>query len=108
MIDLVAERENKTEARYTVEAYYKGFRVFLTQPFENGAAIVGLLDKMLGVGYSPRPTMEKPIIENKEFGKETESHMYPIHNVEMKKWEKNNKIWYSHKADGVWCTGKRK
>jgi hypothetical protein len=33
----------------------------------------------------------------------------PIHNVEMKRWEKNGKIWYSHKQDdGGWCTGKSK
>jgi hypothetical protein len=30
-----------------------------------------------------------------------------VHGVEMKRWEKNGKIWYSHKvADGTWCNGK--
>lgn len=29
-----------------------------------------------------------------------------IHQCEMKRWEKDGRIWYSHKVDGVWCTGK--
>jgi hypothetical protein len=32
----------------------------------------------------------------------------PIHQCEMKRWEKNGKIWYSHKTDDGWCTGKSK
>lgn len=31
-----------------------------------------------------------------------------IHNCEMKKWEKDGRVWYSHKVDGDWCTGKEK
>lgn len=38
-----------------------------------------------------------------------ESHICPIHNIEMRRWEKNGKVWYSHKTeDGSWCTGKSK
>ena len=29
-----------------------------------------------------------------------------IHECEMKRWEKDGRIWYSHKVDGKWCTGK--
>jgi hypothetical protein len=33
----------------------------------------------------------------------------PIHEVEMKKWSKNGKLWHSHKTDeGSWCNGKVK
>jgi hypothetical protein len=33
----------------------------------------------------------------------------PIHQVEMRHFEKNGRAWYSHKADdGSWCNGKRK
>jgi len=33
----------------------------------------------------------------------------PIHDVEMQKWSKNGKIWYSHKIeDGSWCSGRVK
>jgi len=24
--------------------------------------------------------------------------LYPIHNVEVKRWEKNGRLWFSHKA----------
>ena len=30
----------------------------------------------------------------------------PIHNCQMKKYEKNGKSWYSHKTDSGWCRGK--
>jgi hypothetical protein len=29
-----------------------------------------------------------------------------IHKVEMKKWEKEDRTWYSHKTDEGWCKGK--
>jgi len=32
----------------------------------------------------------------------------PIHQCEMKRWEKNGKVWYSHKTEDGWCTGKSK
>ena len=31
----------------------------------------------------------------------------PIHQCEMKRWEKNGKTWYSHKVNGSWCNGKQ-
>jgi hypothetical protein len=30
----------------------------------------------------------------------------PIHQCEMKRWDKEGRVWYSHKVDGVWCNGK--
>jgi hypothetical protein len=30
----------------------------------------------------------------------------PIHNIEMKKWSKNGRTWYSHRWDDGWCNGK--
>jgi hypothetical protein len=36
-------------------------------------------------------------------------HVCPVHNVEMRRFEKEGKIWYSHKTDdGAWCNGKKK
>ena len=100
----LVEKE-KSEPRFTIEAYYKSFRVLLTHPFESGGAIVGLIDKMIENGFTP----EKIIYQaEKEPPKEIESHICPIHNVEMRKWEKENKVWYSHKMNGSWCTGKQK
>jgi hypothetical protein len=41
-------------------------------------------------------------------GKETEAHTCTIHNTEMKKFEKNGQVWYNHKTDTGWCSGKKK
>ena len=30
----------------------------------------------------------------------------PIHQCEMKRWDKEGRVWYSHKVDGKWCSGK--
>ena len=33
----------------------------------------------------------------------------PIHNCEMRRFEKNGRVWFSHKTDdGGWCNGKSK
>jgi hypothetical protein len=32
----------------------------------------------------------------------------PIHEINMKLWQKNGKAWYSHKTDEGWCCGKPK
>lgn len=31
-----------------------------------------------------------------------------VHGVEMKRWEKDSRVWYSHKTEEGWCTGKAK
>jgi len=36
------------------------------------------------------------------------SHTCPIHNVEMRRFEKDGRTWYSHKTDNGWCSGKEK
>ncbi|MFC1921793.1 hypothetical protein ACFLY4_00760 [Chloroflexota bacterium] len=30
----------------------------------------------------------------------------PIHQCQMKRWEKDSRVWYSHKVDDNWCKGK--
>jgi len=32
----------------------------------------------------------------------------PVHNVEMKRWEKDGRSWFSHKDGDGWCSGKPK
>ncbi len=29
------------------------------------------------------------------------------HQCEMRRWDKNGRVWYSHKVDGKWCSGKQ-
>jgi len=31
----------------------------------------------------------------------------PIHNIEMQKWSKNGRTWYSHRWNNGWCNGKK-
>ena len=30
----------------------------------------------------------------------------PVHQCEMKKWERDGRVWYSHKVNNDWCKGK--
>jgi len=41
-------------------------------------------------------------------GGSTNSSWCPIHQVEMRRWEKNGRVWFSHQVNGEWCTGKAK
>ena len=34
------------------------------------------------------------------------NHWCPIHQTDLKRWEKNGKVWYSHKTDKGWCNGR--
>jgi hypothetical protein len=38
--------------------------------------------------------------------KEDDPAWCPIHQCEMKRWDKDGRVWYSHKVDGKWCSGK--
>ena len=37
-----------------------------------------------------------------------ETKWCPIHDEEMKQWQKNGKSWFSHKTSDGWCYGKEK
>lgn len=60
----------------------------------------------------------KQNIPNKENGKVNNNHnnhdyhsspdWCPIHQCKMKRWEKDGRIWFSHKFDDRWCNGKSK
>ena len=57
----------------------------------------------------PKPASESNSISNNSSS--GNSHTLnpawcPIHQCEMKRWERNGKVWYSHKIDSQWCTGK--
>lgn len=56
----------------------------------------------------PKPAAESnPNSNNSRFDKDNSNPTWcPIHQCEMKRWDRNGKVWYSHKVDGQWCTGK--
>jgi hypothetical protein len=107
----VVEAAAKTEARYTIEAYYKGFRILLTQPFENGGALAGLLEKMITAGFTPNASgtifkaPELPAPEAPVAGKETLVPVCGIHNKPMVWREGNNRQTGRHYA--FWACGER-
>ena len=39
-------------------------------------------------------------------GNDDDASWCPIHKCHMRKWEKDGRIWYSHKFNGQWCKGK--
>jgi len=47
-----------------------------------------------------------PLAESKDAGKGNEARVCPIHGVKMKKFNKGNQTWYSHKTDTGWCGAK--
>ena len=106
------EREIKNDGRYTVEAYYKGFRILLTQPFTSGEAIVGLLNKMTEVGFTSQPNGElpAPTPETKETGKENEAPICEIHNTPMVSRKGQYGMFWACpvKTNGEWCKFKPK
>ncbi len=67
-----------------------------------------------GIYKSDSKSTEKKISsvtngENNISKQATSEAWCPLHEIEMRKWSKNGKIWYSHKTvDGSWCSGKVK
>jgi hypothetical protein len=106
----------EAEARFTIESYYKGFKILLTLPydFKGSGVITGIIDKMVEAGFSSERTLYKApegstqSQPDKEKPKEPEGHLCPLHGVEMKKYEKNGHSWYSHQDNGGWCNGRAK
>ena len=88
-----------------VEAYYKSFKILLAMPFENGAAIMGLINKMSEMGFTPERVIYQA---EKTPDKEKPPPVCPIHNIEMRKYSKGTNFWWSHRVDGGWCSGKEK
>ena len=94
-------------AKWTTEIYFRGFRILLTQPFENAAAIVGLMNQLAGLGFTPTPIFDSPPLlaaemENKEASQETETPICPTHNKPMV--QRGGKVWQilelPHQVDG--------
>lgn len=64
-------------------------------------------------GFRPRSNGYKPNASaqaNKEGNANNgdAANWCPLHKCEMKRWEKDGKVWYSHKVNDGWCTGKEK
>jgi len=99
------------QAKWTTEIYFRGFRILLTQPFENAAAIVGLMDRLASLGFTPTPVFDAASLpvaetENKEANQETEPPICPTHNKAMvQRSGQYGKFWScpTRLPDGNYC-----
>jgi len=98
-----------------------GFECQITLRGESGSELLekvtNAINYLLKNGCTPfvyyrngsRQTESKPAEGKKEDvksdGKDNPAWC-PIHQCEMKRWDKNGRVWYSHKVDGEWCDGK--
>ena len=60
-------------------------------------------------GYKSKKGNSKPNqspAQNTSGNGQSNAAWCPIHDCEMKHWEKDGRAWYSHKVDGDWCNGK--
>ncbi len=98
-----------------------GFVCQLTLRGESGKDLLekanAALNWLIDNGYQPSEYKSNRYVNNNsskatqektEVSNSTGENLCPIHHCEMQKWEKNGKIWYSHKVEGGWCTGKAK
>jgi len=59
-------------------------------------------------GHDDNPnSSSQPASENGNNGNQDRSWC-PIHECTMKRWEKDGRVWFSHKVNGDWCSGKVK
>ena len=96
-----------------------GFLCQITIRGDNGKDLLqkgnSALEYLLEQGCTPYGyTRENVIPENHHQVNDTENHpsdessFCPIHQCQMKKWEKGGKVWFSHKTEDGWCSGKQK
>ena len=98
----------------------EGFECQLTLRAENGSELLEKVNSAITYllnndcipytynrgGYRG-PANNKPTNGNKSGQEQSDDpSRCPIHNCEMKRWEKDGRVWYSHKVDDDWCKGK--
>ena len=98
-----------------------GFECQITLRGESGSELLekaaSAINYLLEHGCTPyvyyrngaRQVDNKPVEaknEERQIEREDDPAWCPIHQCEMKKWDKNGRVWYSHKVDGKWCSGK--
>lgn len=85
-----------------------GYRCQLTLRGETGQEVLekaqAALEYLAERGSKPQNYNHRYTYKNGRNGSDTP--ICPIHQTEMRRWEKDGKVWYSHKVDGQWCKGK--
>jgi hypothetical protein len=81
-----------------------GFQCQFTLRGNNGIELLGkvevAMEHLIEIGCIPYPT-------NNGNGKVTMDPQAwcPTHQCEMKRYEKNGRVWFSHNINGEWCHG---
>ena len=57
-------------------------------------------------GYKSKANKASKDGNNKGDGHANNAAWCPIHECEMRLWEKDGRSWFSHKVNGDWCKGK--
>lgn len=98
-----------------------GFECQITLRGENGSELLekaqSAISYLLKNGCQPYSyrgsyTKPKPNSNGKQqtkaepSGNSDNASWCPLHECEMKRWEKDGRVWYSHKVNGEWCRGK--
>jgi hypothetical protein len=100
---------NEAPASWNCRFYNpQGFSCQLTLRGTNGKELLDRAEAALTwleeVGCRPSPIKTN----GNSSGNATGTSWCPIHQCEMKLWEKDGRSWYSHKTDEGWCNGKAK
>ena len=98
-----------------------GFECQITLRGESGSELLekvtNAINYLLKNGCTPytyyrngiRQAESKPVETKKDEGQSNSMDnpaWCPIHQCEMRRWDKDGRVWYSHKVDGEWCRGK--
>lgn len=102
--------EDKTNIT-KITLYYKGVQVIKVYPEELKAdRLEKIVDSYLDRnGWKPSWSEDTNKQVDPDWIKEGSESWCPIHKIEMKKYEKEGRSWYSHMVSkGNWCNGKEK
>ena len=91
-----------------------GFECQITLRGETGTELLekvqNAIEYLLQHDCQPYTYARNGHVQAKDFsngnGKDEDASWCPIHECHMRKWEKDGRIWYSHKVNGEWCKGK--
>lgn len=87
----------------------EGYRCQLTLRGETGQEVLekaqGALNFLAQQGCQPQGYPNRSS-RNGSNGHKPDTQVCPIHQVEMRRREKDGRVWYSHKVDGQWCKGR--
>jgi hypothetical protein len=96
-------------ASVTVKCYVSGYDTMLTLRAMTGAELVTKLPAVIKAleAIGAQPTVATAKQDQEQEANADDPSWCPIHNVHMKRREKDGQVWYSHKSEtGEWCRGR--